>query len=166
MPLAACFSSSLPGPCTGSSPARGRALHIDVLEAYAWGKEFQLGYYPHPPFWAWIAGAWFLVFPVNNKSFILLAAINAALGLWGAWMLAGLFTRGWTRHAGILMLLATPLYTIVAFKFNANTIFVSLWPWTLYFFVKSLDGMKARDAAVFGAFAAAASSPNITRRYC
>ncbi len=54
----------------------GRALHIDVLEAYAWGKEFQLGYYAHPPFWAWIAGAWFLVFPVNNAWFILLEAIN------------------------------------------------------------------------------------------
>ena len=133
----------------------GRALHIDVLEAYAWGKEFQLGYYPHPPFWAWIAGAWFLVFPVNNESFILLEAINSALGLWGAWMLAGLFARDWTRHAAVLMLLATPFYTVMAFKFNANTIFVSLWPWTAFFFVRSLDRMKARDAALFGAFAAA-----------
>ncbi len=69
-------------------------------------------------------------------------------------MLAGLFARGWTRHAAILMLLATPLYTIMAFKYNANTIFVSLWPWTLFFFVRSLDRMKARDAALFGAFAA------------
>ena len=133
----------------------GRALHIDVLEAYAWGKEFQLGYFPHPPFWAWIAGAWFLVFPVTNASFILLEAINSALGLLGAWMLTGLFARGWTRHSAVLMLLATPLYTIMAFKFNANTIFVSLWPWTLFFFVRSLDGMKLRDAALFGAFAAA-----------
>ncbi len=88
------------------------------------------------------------------RSFVLLEAINAGLGLLGAWMLTGLFARGWTRHAAVLMLLATPLYTVMAFKYNANTILVSLWPWTLYFFVKSLDCMKARDAAVFGAFAA------------
>jgi hypothetical protein len=133
----------------------GKSLHFDVLEAYAWGKEFQLGYNQHGPFWAWIAGAWFLVFPAGNPPFILLQAINSALGLWGAWLLIGLFTKGWTRHAAALMLLATPLYTVMAFKYNANTIFLSLWPWTLYFFVRSLDGMKPRDAALFGAFAAA-----------
>ncbi len=133
----------------------GGSLHFDVLEAYAWGKEFQLGYNQHGPFWAWIAGAWFLVFPVTNESFILLQALNSALGLLGAWMLAGLFARGWTRHAATLLLLATPLYTIMAFKYNANTIFVSLWPWTLFFFVKSLDRMRMRDAILFGAFAAA-----------
>ena len=132
----------------------GGSLHFDVLEAYVWGKEFQLGYNQHGPFWAWIAGAWFLVFPVTNASFILLEAIISALGLLGAWMLAGLFTRGSTRHAAVLMLLATPLYTIMAFKYNANTIFVLLWPWTLFFFVRSLDRMNARDAALFGAFAA------------
>jgi 4-amino-4-deoxy-L-arabinose transferase-like glycosyltransferase len=133
----------------------GAQLHIDVLEAYAWGKEFELGYYKHGPFWAWVAGAWFLLFPVTNGSFTLLQAINSALGLLGAWLLIGLFARGWTRHAAALLLIATPLYTVMAFRYNANTIFISLWPWTLFFFVRSLDGMKLRDAALFGAFAAA-----------
>ncbi len=139
----------------GAIVSAGGALHFDVLEAYAWGKEFQLGYNQHGPFWAWIAGAWFLLFPVNNASFMLLQAINSALGLWGAWKLNGLFAKGWTRHAAALLLVATPLYVTMAFKYNANTIFVSLWPWTLFFFVRSLDGMKMRDAALFGAFAAA-----------
>src|ERR1700741_4975915 len=42
------------------------ALHHDVVEAYAWGREFQWGYYKHPPFWSWLSGAWFLVFPRAN----------------------------------------------------------------------------------------------------
>lgn len=107
------------------------------------------------PFWAWIAGAWFLLFPKTNAPFVLLEALNSALGLLGAWKLIGLFAKGWTRHAAALMLLATPFYTVMAFKYNANTIFVSLWPWTLFFFVKSLDDMKMRDAILFGGFAAA-----------
>src|SRR5262249_16885673 len=69
----------------GSITHADRALHWDVLEAYAWGKEFQLGYNQHPPFWAWIAGLWFLVFPTTKASFILLETLNAALGLLGAW---------------------------------------------------------------------------------
>jgi 4-amino-4-deoxy-L-arabinose transferase-like glycosyltransferase len=133
----------------------GGTLHFDLLEAYAWGKEFQLGYNQHGPFWAWIVGGWFSVFPVANWPFIVLEAINATLGLWGAWRLTGLFVSGRTRHAAVLLLLATPLYSYMAFKYNANTIFVSLWPWTLFYFVRSLDRMKARDAALFGVFAAA-----------
>ncbi len=139
----------------GMIAGAGGTLHFDVLEAYAWGKEFQLGYNQHGPFWAWIAGAWFLLFPVANWPFILPQAINSALGLWGAWRLIGLFAQGWTRHAATLLLLATPFYTVLAFKYNANTIFVSLWPWTLFYFVRSLDNMKPRDAALFGVFAAA-----------
>ena len=45
-----------------ASPA---AIHNDMAEAYAWGREFQLGYEKHPPFWAWIAGLWFEVFPAR-----------------------------------------------------------------------------------------------------
>ncbi len=130
-----------------------RALHWDVLEAYAWGKEFQLGYNQHPPLWAWIAGVWFLVFPNTDVSFHLLETLNAALGLLGAWLLIGLFVNGWARHAAALLLVATPFYTFLSFKYNADTIFLSLWPWTLFFFVRSLDGMKLRDAMLFGLFA-------------
>ena len=133
-----------------------RALHFDVLEAYAWGQEFQLGYSKHGPFWACVAGAWFSVFPANNTSFVALEAANATFGVLGAWLLIGCFAQGWARHAATLLLLATPFYTFQAYKYNANTIFISLWPWTLYFFVKSIDTIKQRDAAFFAIFAAAA----------
>lgn len=139
----------------GAVAGAGKSLHFDLLEAYAWGKEFQLGYNQHGPFWAWIAGAWFLILPTTNASFVLLEALNAGLGLLGAWRLTGLFAKGRTQHAAALMLAATPLYTFLAFKYNANTIFVSLWPWTLFFFVRSLDRLSMRDAALFGGFAAA-----------
>ncbi|MFY9639322.1 MAG: glycosyltransferase family 39 protein [Rhodomicrobium sp.] len=136
--------------------AAPKTLHFDILEAYAWGKEFQLGYDKHGPFWAWIAGAWFLLFPTTNASFVLLETLNAAIGGIGAWRLNGLFVKGWMRHASTLLLLITPFYTLMAYRYNASTIFVSLWPWALFYFVKSLDGMKMRDAAWFGIFAAAA----------
>jgi Dolichyl-phosphate-mannose-protein mannosyltransferase len=62
---------------------------------------------------------------------------------------------GKARYAAALLLLATPFYTFLAYRYNANTIFISLWPWTLYFFVRSIDYMKVRDALLFGLFAAA-----------
>ncbi len=152
---AAFFLFFLAWAATKSILNADRALHYDLTEAYAWGKEFQLGYNQHGPFWAWIAGAWFLLFPNTNTSFVLLEAVNATLGLFGAWMLIGLFTKGWERHAATLLLVATPFYTFNAYKYNANTIFISLWPWTLYFFIRSVDLMSKRNAVFFGILAAA-----------
>jgi hypothetical protein len=132
-----------------------KSLHHDVLEAYAWGKEFRPGYHQHGPFWSWIAGAWFLVFPVQDFYFRLLESVNIVVGLWGAWRLIGLFVKGDARNAAALLLLGTPFYIFIAYRYNANSIFMSLWPWTLYFFVRSIDHMRMRDALAFGAFAAA-----------
>jgi 4-amino-4-deoxy-L-arabinose transferase-like glycosyltransferase len=130
-------------------------LHEDMTEAYVWGRHFQLGYYKHPPFWSWIAGAWLVVFPRTTIAFMALSAVNIGLGLWGAWKLNGQFVSGETRLAAFTLLLVTPLYCFLAFRFNANTIFVSLWPWTAYFLVRSLDERRAADGILFGLLAAA-----------
>jgi 4-amino-4-deoxy-L-arabinose transferase-like glycosyltransferase len=130
-------------------------VHRDMIEAYAWGREFQLGYYKHPPFWSWIAGAWFEVFPRTNWAFYLLATLNSAIAVAGVWQLAGLFTRGQHRLNATLLVLLFPFYTIQGHQYNANYIQLSLWPWTVYFFVLSMNQRRLRDALLFGSLAAA-----------
>ena len=129
------------------------ALHQDSLEAYMWGREFEFGYYKHPPFWAWVAGSWFHIFPRTNWAFYLLSEGNASLGVLGTWALLGRFTKGPERLAGTLLLLLTTFYTFNAFRFNANTIQLSLWPWTMYFFVISLEKKTVSSGVVFGILA-------------
>ena len=136
----------------GAISAAPAAIHNDMAEAYVWGREFQLGYAKHPPFWAWIAGLWFDVFPRTNWAFALLATLNAALGLLGSWMLIGDFAEGDRRLTATILLLLTPFYTFLALKYNANSIFLSLWPWTLHFFVRSVDERRPSDAVLFGLF--------------
>jgi hypothetical protein len=133
----------------------GKSIHGDLAEAYAWGREFQLGYHQHPPLWAWAAGAWFRVFPHQDWAFRLLAIINAAVGLLGSWFLIGRFAKGWERIASAALLLVVPFYTFLGFKYNANAAFLSLWPWTLYAFVRAVEGCRAGDALLFGVLAAA-----------
>lgn len=128
------------------------AIHNDMAEAYVWGREFQLGYSKHPPFWAWIAGLWFEVFPRADWAFALLATLNAGLGLYGSWMLIGDFADGDRRLAAAVLLLLTPFYTFLALKYNANSIFLSLWPWTMHFFVRAIDNRRLTDAILFGLF--------------
>jgi 4-amino-4-deoxy-L-arabinose transferase-like glycosyltransferase len=130
-------------------------VHRDMIEAYAWGREFQLGYYKHPPFWSWIAGAWFEIFPRTNWAFYLLATLNSTIAIAGVWQLTGLFTKGAHRLNATLLLLLFPFYTIQGHQFNANFIQLSLWPWTVYFFVLSMNKRRLSAACLFGALAAA-----------
>jgi hypothetical protein len=122
----------------------------DMAEAFAWGQEFQLGYNQHPPFWAWICGLWFLLFPRTGWAFALLSSLNAGIGLWGAWMLLSEFASGRKRMAAWMLLLLTPIYTFYAYKYDANTIFLSIWPWALFYFMKSVRARTTGDAIAFG----------------
>jgi 4-amino-4-deoxy-L-arabinose transferase-like glycosyltransferase len=129
----------------------GKSLDGDVVESFIWGRAFRLGYNQHPPFWAWVSGLWFLALPVTSWAFHLLAVINAAVGLVGCWHLIGRFTAGYTRLACFTLLLLTPFYTFLCYKYNANSIFLSIWPWTLYFFVTSMKTRNVGHAFWFGA---------------
>src|SRR5215472_115457 len=114
-------------------------LHHDMTEAWAWGKEFQLGYAKHPPFTAWLVGLWFAVMPRTNWSFYLLSGLNVGLALAGVWMLASVFLGTFGRMASILFLMLTPSFSLWALKFNVNAPLISTWPWTTYFFLRSLE---------------------------
>lgn len=131
-------------------------VHHDMTEAYAWGREFQLGYYKHPPLFAWVVGLWFKIFPRTDAFYYLLSQINAAAGLAGVWMLAGRFLPPAGRLAAVLLLSLAPFNNIMAINFNANAMLVSLWPWTAFAFVRAIETGRAVHGAVFGALAALA----------
>ena len=133
----------------GTFGLRG-GVHEDMLEAWVWGKEPQFGYFKHPPVFAWIAGAWFRLFTLADWSFYLLAALNSALGLWAVWLLAGLFVEGPRRLATVLIAMLTPLYGVLALKFNANSVLLASWPLATWFFVRSLRERRAVDAIGLG----------------
>jgi 4-amino-4-deoxy-L-arabinose transferase-like glycosyltransferase len=137
------------------------SLHADMTEAWAWGKEFQLGYNKHPPISGWITGIWFALMPRTNLSFYLLSIVNAGVGLAGVWMLAGLFLGVRGRWAAVIFLILTPSYTAWALRFNANSVLLSSWPWAAYFFLQSLQ----RRSVVFGVLAGVAGAIALLSKY-
>jgi 4-amino-4-deoxy-L-arabinose transferase-like glycosyltransferase len=131
------------------------ALWDDMLENYAWAQEWQLGYYKHPPFYAWIVGLWFQIFPRAEWAYYLLSAVNVGVGFAGIWLLAGRFVKRDGQLLSILLLAFMPYYNYMASNFNANTILLSLWPWTAYAFVRSVETRSIAAGAAFGVLAAA-----------
>jgi len=130
------------------------ALHPDMTEAWMWGKEFQLGYPKHPPFFAWAAGVWFSLLPRTDGSFYLLAAVSAAIGLAGVWRIAGRLLDPARRWAALLLLMLMPFFSIYAARYNANSALLASWPWAAYFFIRSIESRGLADAALLGALAA------------
>ena len=128
----------------------------DMAESFAWGQEWQLGYHKHPPVFAWIAALWFRFFPTEDAAFYVLAMVNVAVGLVAVRQLAGYFLEGRSRIAAALTLVFCPFYTFYAFRYNANTILLSLWPLAALFFYRSFRDRGVLDSLCAGLFAALA----------
>ncbi|WP_233868813.1 glycosyltransferase family 39 protein [Paraburkholderia adhaesiva] len=128
----------------------------DMIENYVWGIEWQAGYAKHPPLFAWITAAWFRFLPHTDIAYFALSALNAMIGLLGIVAFAGRFvTYRIAAIAGIAMAVS-PLYSNLAIKFNANSMLLSVWPWTAYFFVRYMHTRNWRSAIALGALAAVA----------
>ena len=130
-------------------------LVTDTVEPYAWGKELQLGYVKHPPFWSWVAYAWFSVLPTSDWAAYLLSALNAAIGLGCTYLIALRFVSERKAMAAVLCLIATPIYFCLASRFNANTVLLSLWPATTLFALRAQESDRVADGIVTGLLAAA-----------
>jgi 4-amino-4-deoxy-L-arabinose transferase-like glycosyltransferase len=136
-----------------------------MLEAWAWGRQPQLGYYKHPPLYAWVVAVWFKLFPRHDWAFYLLAMANVGLGYAGVYALARRFVAPALALAAVLLLSFTPWTTYMASNFNANTILLSIWPWTAYAFVRSLEPGTTRDSAIWGALFGALAAAALLSKY-
>jgi hypothetical protein len=140
----------------------------DMVENYAWSQTWALGSFKHPPLFAWIVGVWFAIFPTQVWPYYVLSYLNAWAGLLGIVALARLWLpdnlsavrRDVFETAVLLFGLLSLPYSNLAAKFNADTVLLSLWPWTAFAFFAALHASGSRRAwrftVLLGAMAAAA----------
>lgn len=132
----------------------------DMVENWNWGKEWQWGYYKHPPFFAWVVGAWFAILPRADWAYYLLCALNSAVGLAGVFALARAATVdadiARRRLVSVAGLALTPAYGFLAMKFNANAVLVAVWPWAAWAFLAALRSPTVARGAVLGLLLAVA----------
>ena len=136
----------------------------DMVENYAWGQTWEWGSFKHPPLFAWLVRLWFSVFPTEVWAYFLLSYVNAAVGALGIVALATLWLppshdvrRDNARLLALLFALASLPYANLAAKFNADTVLLSLWPWTAFcFFRAARPGAALGWSVALGVLAAAA----------
>jgi 4-amino-4-deoxy-L-arabinose transferase-like glycosyltransferase len=139
----------------GTLYGAGRAVHPDMLEAYALGQEPAFGYELHPPLVPWIATAWFWVMPHTNWAFFLLAAVTSAIGLVGIAALTRELESADPALAGTMVLAHAllPFHGLMALVFNHNTIQLAVWPWMAFWFVRAVRTQAMAEGAMLGLLA-------------
>jgi 4-amino-4-deoxy-L-arabinose transferase-like glycosyltransferase len=131
-------------------------IHFDMGEVVSWSLIPAYGYPKHPPFPAWVAAAWFALFPYADWAYYLLSAVSIGVALWFVWLIAARHIEGDKRALALTMLMLSPGFNFQPLKFNSNALLIPVWAAASYFFVRSFRDRNLRAGAVAGLCAAIA----------
>ena len=130
-------------------------LPLDVIEALAWGQDFDLGYNKHPPLSAWIPGLLFKIFGNKDWIYYLLSQVFILISFIFLWKLSSFFLNKKSHILlSILAIEGIAFYTFDTPQFNVNICQIPLWIGTVYFFFKSIKDNKITDWIFLGVFSA------------
>jgi 4-amino-4-deoxy-L-arabinose transferase-like glycosyltransferase len=131
-------------------------VHFDVAEAYAWGQKFLLGYGKHPPLSGWVAGIWFMVFPVADWSTYALAMATVGCGMMVCWLIALRVVDHRRAFLVVVMLALYPIFNFKGFKYNPDLLQLVTLPLVVLAFLDAFEKRSARSGLWLGLAGAAA----------
>ena len=131
-------------------------IHFDMGEVVSWSLVPAYGYPKHPPFPAWVAAAWFTVFPYADWAYYLLSTVSIGVALWFVWLLAARYVEGTKRVLALTFLTFSPGFNFQPLKFNSNALLIPVWAAASYLFVRSFTERSLLWGALAGAGAALA----------
>ncbi|HYP69007.1 MAG TPA: glycosyltransferase family 39 protein [Thiobacillaceae bacterium] len=129
----------------------------DMVENYAWGREWQWGTNKHPPLFGWITAAWFRLFPTTDWAYYLLNELNLGIALWLMALAMGrMLPADKVLAAIVLTSLCSHFGPDSGYKYNANTAqlpFIAGFLWSMLHALESRRPSWFIAAGVFGAAA-------------
>lgn len=128
----------------------GQDVHMDVAEAYAWGQKFLLGYGKHPPLSGWVAGVWFMLFPVTDWATYALAMATLACGLVICWLLALRVVDRRRAFFVVVMLALYPIFNFKGFKYNPDILQLVTLPLMVLAYLNAFEKRSAASGVWLG----------------
>jgi 4-amino-4-deoxy-L-arabinose transferase-like glycosyltransferase len=136
-------------------------IHFDMGEVVSWSLIPAYGYPKHPPFPAWIAAAWFAVFPYADWAFYLLSAASIGVALLFVWLIAARYVDGDKRALALSLLMLSPGFNLQPLKFNSNALLIPVWAAASYCFLRSF----AERSLLWGIIAGVAAACAMLTKY-
>jgi len=111
---------------------------LDVAEGFAWGREWQWGYYKHPPLQSWLLEITRTIFGTSGIGYFGLAALCGGVALWAVYKTAALLTDKTTALIAAALTQSILYFTFLSPEFNPNTLQLMLWALAAYAFAGAL----------------------------
>lgn len=124
---------------------------LDVPEGIYWGREWQWGYYKHPPLSSWILFCFYTVF--GHIGPYLLSQCTIALSLWLAYRLGLEIMSRQRAFLGALLLLTIFYFTWPSLEFNHNVAQIPIWLGLIYTFFLAIRYSQWHYWLIFGLLA-------------
>jgi Dolichyl-phosphate-mannose-protein mannosyltransferase len=130
-------------------------LQLDLVEDLALGREWQLGYWKHPPLPWWLAD---LLFRATGSvaSIYLLGPLAAVLCLWGVWLVGKDIVGPFQALIGVLVLEGIHFYNFSVVKFAHDQMQLPFWAFAALFFYRAIVHGRVLDWVLAGALLAGA----------
>ena len=128
----------------------GQDVHMDVAEAYAWGQKFLLGYGKHPPLSGWVAGVWFMIFPVKDWATYALAMATLGCGLVICWLLALRVVDRRRAFLVVVMLALYPIFNFKGFKYNPDLLQLVTLPLLMLAYLDAFEKRSVKSGIWLG----------------
>lgn len=112
-----------------------RNLPLDVIEGIAYGQEWQLGYWKHPPLPWWLIDVVRHIAGPRLWPLFLLGQLAVVLCFWAVWRLGCTMLRPVEALVAVVLLDGAILFNVRAMEFNHNIVQLPIWGlagWTLY----------------------------------
>jgi 4-amino-4-deoxy-L-arabinose transferase-like glycosyltransferase len=130
-------------------------LQLDLVEDLALGKEWQIGYWKHPPLPWWLAAAVYRLFG-DERAVYVLGPLSTAICMWAAWRLGCMVLSAQWALIAALSLEGMHFYNYSAVMFAHDQCQLPFWALAGWFLYRAITLRKALDWVLSGFFLALA----------
>lgn len=114
-------------------------LPLDAIEGAMWGQQFEWGYDKNPYMNGWLTGLVTLLSDHSSLMIYFLSQLSVVICFLYVWRLATNFFTPTLSLITVLLLECMQYYNFHAIDFNDNTLELSLWAMTIFYFYISLS---------------------------
>lgn len=136
---------------TVAPPMLSPSFPLDVVESLSWGREWQWGYYKHPPLAPELLHVFFLLF--GRFGPFLLSQLCIAATLWLVWCTGRRLMSPDRALLGAVLTMGVVYYTFPALEFNHNIAQMPLWAALGYALLMALQQGRLYHWLLLGALA-------------
>ncbi len=130
-------------------------LQLDLVEGLALGKEWQLGYWKHPPLPWWVSDLAYRIVGHVDVVYVL-GPLAVVVCFYAVWLLAREVAGELKALVAVLALEGIHFYNFSAVKFSHDIMQLPFWAFAGLFFYRAITRERALDWLLAGAFLALA----------